>query len=489
MKNKPMLNVYPDSIGGNLTGTVQLLAGPLKDAFGSVYILPSLYHSDLDRGFSVIDYDINEEIASAEDLEKLKEMGIQLKLDFVLNHASAQSPQFTDLVENGFASRYRDFFIDWNKFWAGHGEMTEEGYIRPREEDIKDMFFRKPGLPLLMVQFRDGGKAPYWNTFYQEYKDGRYLGQMDLNIRSDMVWEFYRDVLSKIASYGADTVRLDAFAYADKEVGARNFMNEPATWDILQKVADIAEPKGLTLLPEIHATYADGVYRQIADKGYPTYDFFLPGLILDGIENERSEYLVRWGNEIVSDGLKVVNMLGCHDGIPLLDLKGLLPEEDIDRLIDLLVSRGGLVKNLDGQQKMYYQVNCAYYSALGADPQKMLLARAIQLFMPARPQVWYLDLFAGENDLEAVRKAGPGGHKEINRTDLSTDDVEKALRNEMVREQIRMLRMRTAHPAFDEDAQVTISGGPSSLSITWKHGESTASLEADLTTKEYVIHE
>ena len=28
----------------------------------------------------------------------------------------------------------------------------------------------------------------------------------------------------------------------------------------------------------------------------------------------------------------------------------------------------------------------------------MLLARAIQLFTPGKPQVWYLDLFAGRND-------------------------------------------------------------------------------------------
>ena len=72
-------------------------------------------------------------------------MGIDLKLDFILNHASAQSPQFQDLVEKGEASAYRDFFIDWNRFWEGHGTMTEEGYIQPEESCLKQMFFRKPG--------------------------------------------------------------------------------------------------------------------------------------------------------------------------------------------------------------------------------------------------------------------------------------------------------------------------------------------------------
>lgn len=56
-----MLNAYPDSLGGNLGDIVTLLkTETMQDVFSSFYILPSLYHSDLDRGFSVIDYDLNE---------------------------------------------------------------------------------------------------------------------------------------------------------------------------------------------------------------------------------------------------------------------------------------------------------------------------------------------------------------------------------------------------------------------------------------------
>ena len=125
--------------------------------------------------------------------------------------------------------------------------------------------------------------------------------------------------------------------------------------------------------------------------------------------------------------MKTVNMLGCHDGIPLLDLKGLLPEERIQGLIDTLVKRGGFVKDLHGAKNVYYQVNATYYSALGEDDRRMLLARAIQLFMPGKPQVWYLDLFAGKNDYAAMERAGAGGHKEINRTNLSKEDMARGL--------------------------------------------------------------
>lgn len=255
----PMLNAYPDSMGGTLDDIAAFLQKPeMKDVFSSCYVLPSLFHTDLDRGFSVIDYSLNKMLASREALDKLEGLGIDLKLDFILNHASVLSKQFQDIIKNGDKSEYRDFFIDWNKFWEGCGEMTEDGYIQPDQKYIKDMFFRKPGLPILMVRFPDGRDVPYWNTFYQEVtyrtvdaqdlmqaaglqytesvmlaevlntqtKEGkkpaeilaadgnaevtrfmsdeekkkvvdymeagrRYLGQMDLNIKSPLVWEFY----------------------------------------------------------------------------------------------------------------------------------------------------------------------------------------------------------------------------------------------------------------------------------------------------------
>ena len=289
MNHKPMLNAYPDSLGGNLGDIVTLLkTEALQDVFSSFYILPSLYHSDLDRGFSVIDYDLNEQLADREDLDQLKNMGIDLKLDFILNHASAQSPQFRDLVEKKTST---------------------------------------------------------------------------------------------------------------------------------------------------------------------------------------------------------VNMLGCHDGISLLDLKGLLPKEEIQSLIDRIVSRGGMVKNLHGQKNLYYQVNATYYSALGESDEKMLLARAIQMFMPGKPQIWYLDLFAGKNDHEAVQRAGESGHKEINRTNLSVDQIAEGLKKDVVQKQLALIRMRNTHKAFSEGAEVAISGGERSLEIRWEYNSAFATLYVNFESGTYTILE
>ena len=483
--NKPMLNAYPDSLGGTLGDIVTFLGkDELSGTFSSFYILPSLYHTDLDRGFSVIDYNLEEQLATKENLKDLREMGIDLKLDFILNHASVQSPQFKDLLKNGENSPYKDFFINWNEFWQGKGSMSDEGYIIPYDEYIKDMFFRKPGLPILMVEMPDGKRVPYWNTFYQEVKETpegtRYLGQMDLNIKSDLVWDFYDETLRKIKEYGASIVRLDAFAYAPKEPGEKNFLNDPGTWDLLKKVRELANKYGLTLLPEIHASYSEKIYEIIADKGYMTYDFFLPGLIIDAFENKYGDAVITWANEIIEKKIRTVNMLGCHDGIPLLDLKGLIKEDQIENLIKTVVDRGGYVKDLHGAKNMYYQVNATYYSALGEDDKKMLAARALQLFMPGKPQVWYLDLLAGKNDHEAVKAAGAGGHKEINRTNYSKDMMETALEKDVVKRQLELLKFRNGFGAFSFDSDIEATADGKLITIQWKNGEYVAKLELNL---------
>ena len=143
-----MLNAYPDSIGGTLGDIVAVLKRPeLKNAFTSFYILPSIFNTDLDRGFSLIDYGLNRLLSSPEDLDDLRAMDMDLALDFILNHASVLSREFQDILKNGDRSPYRDFFIDWNRFWEGHGTMTAQGYILPDPELTQNMFFRKPADP------------------------------------------------------------------------------------------------------------------------------------------------------------------------------------------------------------------------------------------------------------------------------------------------------------------------------------------------------
>ncbi|WP_439131743.1 glycosidase [Polaribacter sp.] len=559
ISNGVMLNAYPDSIGTNLSDTIKMLQKEdFKDVFSLFYVLPTFFNSDLDRGFSVIDYNLNKDLVSKEDLKALEKLNIMLKFDIVLNHLSVNSPQFKDLLEKGEASKYKDFFINWNTFWKENGTKNENGIVIPKEEFLSKLFMRKSGLPILKVPFPDGSEKPYWNTFYQEikykkisqkditeaipqlsekaelvchkinsailknenlsslhfedfnkykqevllliYRKATYLGQMDVNAKSELVWDFYEETLAKVKSFGCKILRLDAFAYLHKEIGQSNFFNKPGTWQYLDRINQIAKKNDLILLPEIHAEYGLNLHDEVAQEGYQIYDFFLPGLMIHTLETANSNALLTWAKEIINKGYKTVNMLGCHDGIPVLDLKGkevdgkynkgLLEDAEIETIMNTVLERGGRVKNLfdaSGNKISYYQVNATFFSALGENEQKLVLARAIQMFMPGIPQVWYLDIFAGKNNYAAADSGTSGGHKEINRTTLSNKDIEIGLKKEVVLNQLKIMRLRNTSKAFlgkvvIDDSKVN------ELDITWTNKNEFAHLKANLNTLSFSIN-
>lgn len=553
-----MLNAYPDSIGQKWSDTIKMLEHQeFKNVFSLFYVLPTFFNSDLDRGFSIIDYDLNKDLVSKEDLIALDKLNIKLKFDIVLNHLSVASPQFKNLLEYGEESKFKDFFINWNSFWEGHGDLNAEGIVIPKKEYLDKLFMRKSGLPILKAQFPDGSEQPYWNTFYQHIqfnpltiedlgdikelnskeadlicnkinyaiktnlelsaiefenfknlkddilsivnKKKSYLGQMDVNAKSPLVWDFYEETLAKLKDYGCKILRLDAFAYLHKEVGQSNFFNTPGTWNYLERIKEIALKNDLMLLPEIHAEYGLGLHDEVAKKGYYIYDFFLPGLLIHTLDTGNNKALLNWANEIVSKDYKTVNMLGCHDGIPVLDLKGkevngvynkgLLEDHEIETVMNSIIERGGRVKNLygpSGKKISYYQVNATFFSALGENENKLLLARGIQMFMPGIPQVWYLDLFAGKNNYEAADYAGEGGHKEINRTTLSLKDVENGLNTDLVKNQLKIIRLRNTSEAFLGEIKLHNSLD-NELQIEWINNEHVAKLNANLKTFEFNV--
>ena len=558
ISNGVMLNVYPDSIGEKFRDTITMLKmTEFKEVFSLIYVLPTFFNSDLDRGFSIIDYDINKDLVDTKDLKDLDELQIKLKFDIVLNHLSVASPQFKDMLQYGNESKFKDFFINWNEFWEGNGVKNEDGIVIPNPEFLNKLFMRKSGLPILKVRFPDGSEQPYWNTFYQQItynpitiadlqnikalteeqkqfivaivndaiKDNQdfttidfkdctplkseilqiveqkrsYLGQMDVNAASPLVWDFYEETLKKLNGYGCNILRLDAFAYLHKQVGESNFFNKPGTWEYLERIKKIAQQNDLMLLPEIHAEYGLHLHDEVADKGYYIYDFFLPGLAIHTIENKSSKALLTWAKEIIAKGYKTVNMLGCHDGIPVLDLKGkevngaynkgLLEDTEIESIMNKIMERGGRVKNLydpSGNKISYYQINATFFSALGEDEQKLLLARVIQMFMPGIPQVWYLDIFAGKNNYEAADNGGSAGHKEINRTTLTMNDIEQGLKTEVVKKQLEIMHLRNTSTAFSGHVEINDTVD-AIIDVKWVNGDTVAHLKANLQNYGFTI--
>lgn len=204
---------------------------------------------------------------------------------------------------------YHDLFIRYKDFW-------ENG--KPTEEQVDAIYKRKPRAPYVEAHFADGTSEKVWCTFDEE--------QIDINCKSETAKRFIRDNLMTLCEHGAAMIRLDAFAYATKKAGTSCFFIEPDVWEFLKECEDIVKPYGVILLPEIHEHYT--MQEKIAKEDYYVYDFALPMLLINALYYGQTQYLKHWF-EICPR--KQFTTLDTHDGIGVVDVKDLLPDEEIER--------------------------------------------------------------------------------------------------------------------------------------------------------------
>ena len=190
-----------------------------------------------------------------------------------------------------------------------------------------------------------------------------------------------------------------------------------------------------------------------------------------------------------------VTVLDTHDGIGVIDAgpnalrpsePGLLDEEQIARLVDSIyatapsskLATGAAASNLD-----LYQVNSTFFDALGRDEERYLLARALQLFVPGIPHVYYVGLLAGVNDVELFGQTGVG--RDINRHRYSLSEIERQLLEPVVRAQIQLLKLCSRHPAFT--GTFTHSASDGAIALRWRSHDDEICLDADLRRSSFII--
>jgi sucrose phosphorylase len=132
-----------------------------------------------------------------------------------------------------------------------------------------------------------------------------------------------------------------------------------------------------------------------------------------------------------------------------------------------------------------YQLNITYYSALDEDDDAYLLSRIVQFYTPGIPQVYYVGLMAGENDVELMKQGGD--HRNINRHYFTREEIAETVKKPMLKRMYQIMRFRNTYPAFDGDITVDENVEPGKLDILWTKDEYWTRLNADFTTKEYTI--
>jgi sucrose phosphorylase len=465
-ENKIMLITYADSMGKNLKELHSLLNKYYSKAVGGVHILP-FFPSSADRGFAPMRYDVvDEKFGDFDDIKSLSD-DYYLMFDYMVNHISAHSPYYLDFLKNKDNSIYKDFFIRYKDFWD-NGE--------PTQEQVDVIYKRKPRAPYVYAEFQDGTREKVWCTFSSE--------QIDLDLSKDETLEFTQNTISDLCEKGASVLRLDAFAYAIKKAGTNCFFIEPDIWNLLHKLQDVTNKYNVTILPEVHEHYT--MQLKISQHGFWIYDFALPVLTLHALYNHNGEYLKHW---LEISPKKQFTTLDTHDGIGIVDVKDLLPDDEIEKVKEQLYKQGANVKKIYSSEAYnnldVYQINSTYYSALGNNDKAYLLARAIQFFAPGIPQVYYVGMLAGENDIDLMEQTKNG--RDINRHYYTADEIENLQNKPIIQKLKNLMELRNSHPAFAIEGDIEVESNADNLKIVRRYKDNKITLKANLTSYDFEI--
>jgi sucrose phosphorylase len=467
MRNSVQLITYADRLsGGGLADLAALLRGPLKGLFGGVHLLPFFDPIDgADAGFDPSDHTrVDPSLGGWRDVAALA-ADVEVTADLIVNHISRDSPQFRDFLARGSASAFADLFLTRERVFP-HGASDAE---------LRALYRPRPGLPFSEVTLANGERRALWTTFTPQ--------QIDIDVEHPLGREYLDRILRTFADHGVRTVRLDAIGYAIKRAGTSCFMI-PETYAFIADLSRRVRALGMEVLVEIHSHYRKQI--EIASRVDWVYDFALPPLVLHAFAFQTARPLKEWLRIRPRNALTV---LDTHDGIGIVDiggergdpgLPGLVPPHELERLVETIdansggssrLATGAAASNLD-----LYQVNCTFYDALARDDHDYLLARALQLFVPGVPQVYYVGLLAGGNDLDLLRRSGVG--RDINRHYYGRDEVLSALRRPVVAKLCELIRLRNAHAAFGGAFSVGESAD-TELVLRWDNGAAHAELAID----------
>ena len=426
-----------------LASLKQFLDQRLKGVFNLVHLLP-FYPFSSDGGFSVTDYRaVNPDLGNWADIESLQEH-FQLMFDMVLNHISREHLWFVQFL---------------------HCEKPGKDYVivvDPKEN--LSLVVRPRSSPLLSRVRSPCGIHHVWATFSND--------QIDLNYANpDLLLEMI-DLLLFYIRQGAKAVRLDAIAFLWKEIGT-SCIHLPQTHEVVKlfrSLLERVEPE-VILLTETNVPHAENIsYFGVGDEANMVYQFVLPPLLLHAIHTESTRYLTPWAlglqTEQLPPGCTCLNFTASHDGVGLRPLEGIVPDEEVDQLLDTMRQRGAFVSlrsTTEGRDRPY-ELNISYFDAFRAagedsDPwhiARFLLSQTLPLSLRGVPAVYINAITAAPNDILGVERSSIT--RNINRRKWDGLELDKLIDSplsetgQVFSEYVRRLQIRRGIKAFHPDA-------------------------------------
>ncbi|WP_395007756.1 sucrose phosphorylase [Undibacterium sp.] len=475
MKNQVQLITYADRMSGKTLALLdKCLTEKLIAVFnGGVHILP-FYESihGADAGFDPLDHtQVDHTLGQWSDVQKIT-AHTPVMADVIVNHMSRHSPQFVDYFENGQASKYADLFLTREHIYPDGITQEQQNQIyRPR-----------PTSPFTPHKLKDGTTQHFWTTFTSD--------QIDINVATETGQAYLKSIFKSLQNAGVRYARLDAIGYAVKRASTSCFML-PETFSFIDDISRIAKLHHIEVLVEIHSHYETQI--EIASKVDRVYDFALPPLLLHSLFTSDLKSLKHW---LSIRPTNCVTVLDTHDGIGIIDIgsdkqsgrPGLVSPQQLDELIERIHS------NSNGQSRLatghaasnvdLYQVNCTYFDALGRDEWAYLVARAIQFFLPGVPQVYYVGLLAGTNDMALLEKTKVG--RDINRRYYTPENFSAEIKRPVVQDLIALIKFRNQHPAFAGVFKCHTTSD-TCLHLEWAYQAQSVQLKLDLSKRSILI--
>lgn len=500
MENKIQIITYPDSLGKNLKELDFILEKYFKNIAEGLHILP-FYPSSDDRGFAPLTHlEVDPRFGNWDDIRNLSKKYI-LVADLMVNHISASSFYFQDYLKKGTESKYADYFITSEKFSR---RILPERKKTPvildfienivnkirnidkvfhsmgvSKSSLKKIYRPRPESPFIKFEFGNGKTSHLWCTFSKE--------QIDLDVHNGGVKRLLRKYISNLSRNGVNIIRLDAVGYLIKKRGTRSFML-PETRDFIAWLGKTCHKNKMLSLPEIHSHYSHQVRLSGMRSVDYVYDFQIPMLILQAIYDKNFKNLEKW---IKMRPTKTINVLDTHDGIPIVDVEDLLTGKEIaETSTSIMINGGNEIKRASGDNGAInvdtYQINCTYYSALNEDDDAYILARAIQFFIPGVPQVYYVGLLAGKNDVDKLRETNIG--RDVNRHDYTIEEIENEIKRPVVKRLLKLMEFRNNHPIFNGSFSLENTERDDLLILKWRKNKSILEASLDLSNKKISVN-
>lgn len=412
----------------------------LDGAINGVHILP-FFPFTSDDGFAVSDYErVRPDLGDWDDIAKLGK-AFRLMSDIVINHASASHDWFQQFLRDETPGR------DFIRTAAPDDDLST--VIRPRPS------------PLLYAHQTAAGEKHVWCTFGPD--------QVDLDFfNPDLLCEFVR-LLRFYIDKGAQVFRLDAVGFLWKRAGT-TCLHLDETHEIIKLLRTLIDhlEEPIWLITETNVPAHENLqYFGNGNEAHLIYNFSLPPLLLHALLTGRSTYLRRWmmSTSPTPNGCTVLNFSASHDGIGLRPVEGLLPEDEVTRMTELVKDHGGrmTMRSFNGRD-VPYEMNTTLFAALkgtmkGPDDkqvERFIASQTIMMSLEGIPAFYIQSLLASDND--EARAAETGQNRSLNRRQWQSGEVEAGLADkdtqmaQVFYELRRRLAIRKAQKAFHPDA-------------------------------------